>query len=67
MMKKIGGLGIALDNNCAIEFVDGKYFRVITSKPRAGVHRVYKKRGEIISERIEQRKELSSIEGLYNC
>ena len=65
MVKKIGGFGIAIENNCAIEFIDGKYFKVITSKPRAGAYRVYKKLGEIVSEKIEQKTELSSIRELY--
>lgn len=65
MIKKIGGFGIAIENNCAIEFIDSKYFRVITSKPRARAYRVYKSRGKIISEKIEQKTELSPIRKLY--
>jgi len=34
MIQKNGGMGIAIDNNCAIEFLDDQY-RVITSKPNA--------------------------------
>ena len=33
MIHKIGGTGIALDNNCAVEFLDDRFYRVITSKP----------------------------------
>ncbi|MEK7167291.1 MAG: Type 1 glutamine amidotransferase-like domain-containing protein [Patescibacteria group bacterium] len=65
MIKKIGGFGIAIENNCAIEFIDNKYFKVITSKPHAGAYKVYKKRGEIISEKIEQKAELSPIRELF--
>ena len=65
MIKKIGGLGIAIENNCAIEFINGRYFKVITSKPRAGAYRVYKKHREIISEKIEQKIELSPLRELY--
>lgn len=65
MIKKIGGFGIAIDNNCAIEFINGKYFKVIKSKPHAGAYRVYKRRGEIVSEKIEQKAELSRIQELY--
>jgi dipeptidase E len=32
MIQKAGGIGIAIDNNCAIEFIDGKSYRVIRSK-----------------------------------
>src|SRR3989338_3016035 len=60
MISKIGGLGVAIENNCAIEFIDEQY-RIITSKARAGAYRVYKKQGKVISERIEQKSELSPI------
>ena len=32
MIRKIGGTGIALENNCAIEFIDDQFYRVIASK-----------------------------------
>ncbi len=31
MIRKIGGTGIALENNCAIEFLDDRFYRVISS------------------------------------
>lgn len=65
MIKKIGGFGIAIENNCAIEFIDDKYYRVITSKQRAGAYRVYKRRGEVISEKIEHKAKLSPVVDLY--
>jgi len=65
MIKKIGGFGIAIEDNCAIEFIDSKYFKIITSKPSAGAYKIYKKHGKIISEKIEQKIELSPIEELY--
>lgn len=64
MIQKIGGMGIAIDNNCAIEFLDDKC-RVITSKKSAKAFRVYKKDGKIISKRIEQKNNLMSIATLY--
>ena len=64
MIQKIGGMGIAIDNNCAIEFLDDKY-RVIISKPAAKAFKVYKKNGKVISERIPQVKELTPIATLY--
>lgn len=64
MIKKIGGLGIAIDNNCAIEFINGEHFKVITSKPHVGAYRVYKKHGKIVSEKIPQKTELFPILGL---
>jgi dipeptidase E len=52
MIRKIGGIGIAIDNNCAIEFRDGRIFKVLVSKPRAKAYRVFKKKGEIFEEQI---------------
>jgi dipeptidase E len=64
MIQKIGGVGIAIDENCAIEFLDDKY-RVITSKKSAKAFRVYKKGGKVISKEIEQRNTLMPIATLY--
>jgi hypothetical protein len=52
MIRKIGGLGIAIDNNCAIEFREGRIFKVLVSKPRAKAYRVFKREGEIVEEQI---------------
>lgn len=64
MMQKIGGMGIAIDNNCAIEFLDDKY-RVITSKNYAKAFRVFKKNAKVLSERIPQKEELTPIAILF--
>lgn len=64
MIQKIGGMGIAIENNCAIEFLDDKY-RVISSKVNAKALRVFKKNGKVISERIQQVKKLMPISILY--
>ena len=64
MIQKIGGMGIAIDENCAIEFLDDKY-KVITSKKSAKAFRVYKKNGKVISKEIEQKNGLMPIATLY--
>lgn len=64
MISKIGGMGIAIDNNCAIEFLDDK-FRVITSKKNAKAYKVFKKNGKVISERIPEKKELTPIATIF--
>jgi len=64
MIQKIGGIGIAIDENCAIEFLDDK-FRVITSKKSTKAFRVYKKDGKVISKKIEQKNNLMPIATLY--
>ena len=52
MIRQGGGTGIAIDNNCAIEFRDGRVFKVLTSKPRANAYRVFKKEGQVVEEQI---------------
>jgi dipeptidase E len=64
MIRKTGGIGIAIENNCAIEFIDGKFYRVIRSKSYARAYRVYKRGGEVVAERIRPEKQLAPIEFL---
>ena len=65
MIARIGGFGIAIEDNCAIEFLDGKHYRIISSKPRAGAYRIYKTRGEVVSEKIKPETALMPIAELY--
>lgn len=52
MMRKTGGVGIAIENNCAIEFRDGNVFKVLTSKPHAKAYRVFRREGKVVEEQI---------------
>ena len=52
LIRKTGGRGIAIDNNCAIEFKDGRVFRVLVSKQRANAYRVFKRGGKVVEEPI---------------
>lgn len=54
-MKKRTGVGIGIDNDCAIEFIDNKY-RVIASKNGAKAYRVFKNHGKICCEEIAAKK-----------
>jgi dipeptidase E len=63
LMKKTPGVAIAVDNCCAIEFVDNNY-RIITSKIDANAYKVYWKKGEFHEEIIEQIKEFVPIDNL---
>ncbi len=53
IMRKTPGVAIAIDNCCALEFINDTY-RVISSKPKAKAYKVYWKAGkyheEVISE-----------------
>lgn len=57
--------GIAIDNNCAVQFVDGKY-RVIATKEEANAYKLYKKGKEIIREVIFKEEDFRSVEELLN-
>jgi len=50
MIRKTGGIGIAIENNCAIEFIDGRFHKVIRSKNYSRAYRVYKSGGEVVAE-----------------
>lgn len=60
MLSKHPEPGIAIDNNCAIEFVDDKY-RVITSQDGAKCYRIYKSGGSVATERIDQVDDLRPL------
>jgi dipeptidase E len=62
MIRKTGGIGIAIENNCAIEFIDGRFYKVVSSKSYSKAYRVYKKGGVVVSEQIRQQKELAPVE-----
>ena len=64
MIKKSGGMGIALDDNAALICIDNTY-RVIASQPAAQAYRVYKKHGKVIAERIEPSTQLKPRADLY--
>jgi dipeptidase E len=63
MIRKIGGLGIAIENNCAIEFVDGSY-KVIRSKNHAKAYTVRRSGGKVVAEQIPIQEHLAPIESL---
>jgi len=52
LIRKTGGMGIAIENNCAIEFRDGRVFKVLASQPGAKAYRAFKKDRKIVEEQI---------------
>jgi dipeptidase E len=66
MIRKIGGIGIAIENNCAIEFIDDRFYKVIRSKAYSRAYRVYKRGGDVVAEQIRQQEQLAPIESLKN-
>ena len=63
LMKKTSGVGIALDDNSALEIVDEKY-RIITSQLGAKAHKVYHHRGHLHYSEILQTREFKALDVL---
>jgi dipeptidase E len=57
-------VGIAVENNCAIEFIDDRY-RVLSSKKGSRAYRVSKSKGNLTTETIEEKSEYTPIETLF--
>ena len=60
MVARHPEVGIAIDNNCALVFVDGEY-RLITSQSGAHAYRVSSHRSEIDVRRLEQTDKYTPI------
>lgn len=65
MMQKTSGVAIAVENCCAVEFIDDKY-RVISSKQNANAYKVYWKSQEFHEEMINKTKEFTDINRLLS-
>jgi len=65
MIRRTGGIGIAIENNCALEFIDGQLYKVLRSKDYARAYRLYKTGGQIFTEQIRQQEQLAPIELLH--
>lgn len=65
MIGKMGGVGIAIENGCAIEFIDGRFYRVIASRENARAYRFYRRRGDVVTEQIPQRSKRMPLESLW--
>ena len=59
IMKRTPGVSIAIDNRCAVEFVNEKY-RVISDIDTANAYKTYWKRGEYFEEKLEKDKWLKT-------
>lgn len=65
MMKKIGGIAIALDNCAAIEVIDNKY-KIISSKKTANAYKVYWKGNKFYEEVIKKEKKFKPLKELLS-
>ncbi len=62
-MREQDGIGIGIDNNCALEIVNG-YYRVIATHENANAYKVYKKKTRIKKEIISKNHNFKSINTL---
>ena len=65
MIRKTGGMGIAIENNCALMFIDGRFYKVIKSKEYAAAYRLFKAGGQTVTEQISEEKLLAPVAALY--
>ena len=63
MIAKRGGIGIACDNNAAIEIV-GDNYRVLTSAPNAKAYKLFKRNGRVIVSELRQGDEYTPLANL---
>lgn len=63
MMKNTPGVALAIDDFCAVAFLDD-FYKVITSKDGAYAYKVYWKQGTFHHEKVEQELDFKAINGL---
>ena len=63
MIAKRGGIGIACDNNAAIEIV-GNHYRVLTSDPNAKAYKLFKRNGRAVIVELPRNSQYSSLANL---
>ena len=64
MLKRKGGDGLAIDNDCAVAFTSDGY-RVLTANSSSGTYSLYIRRGEVIERRLRVTDEYLPMESLY--
>ena len=60
MIAKRGGIGIACDNNAAIEII-GDHYRVLTSTPHAKAYKLFKRNRRVIVVELRQDSEYTPL------
>ena len=64
MLKRKGGHGLAIDNDCAVEFTDDGY-RVIPADETAGAYTLFVERSGVVERRLTNTEDYLPIESLY--
>ena len=63
MIEKRGGIGIACDNNAAIEIV-GEHYRILTSAPTGKAYKLFKRNGNAHTVALSQNSEYTPLADL---
>ena len=63
MIAKRGGIGIACDNNAAIEIV-GDHYRILTSAPNAKAYKLFKRSRRAVISELPQENEYTPLANL---
>ena len=63
MIAKRGGIGIACDNNAAIEIV-GEHYRILTSAPNGKAYKLFKRDGNAVITELSQNSEYTPLADL---
>ncbi len=63
MVAKYAGVGLGVDDKAAIE-IAGDSFRVLSSAEEAGVHRVFRLKGRVVTEEVEPAESYQSMSRL---
>ena len=63
MIEKRGGIGIACDDNAAIEIV-GNHYRVLSSTPNAKAYKLFKRNGRAIVSELPRGSEYTPLDNL---
>ncbi len=65
MIRRHPGIGIGIEDCCALEVVDGSY-RIITSRKGAAAHRIERSRGGLLVGEISQSKAFAPLADLLH-
>ena len=63
LIRKEYGVGIALENCCALEIIDEEY-KIITSNKGANAYKIYSQKGKLIKKKIKRSKEFRPLSEL---
>ena len=63
VIAKRGGIGIACDNNAAIEIV-GEHYRILTSAPNAKAYKLFKRDGNAVITELSQNSDYTPLANL---